>query len=149
MLRGAFIRADGLLIPNNITLLGSEMILESAFRHTDIEFSVALANCVPDIHLLVTDLNEPTEVNGYARIPVTQDIVGWPISGDLNGESYIETPYLTWTAVGGPFDKPVYRLALIGNDVVMALSAAMPSEIVIGVDTEELSRKFKYRVYLR
>lgn len=149
MLRGAFIRADGLIIPNNITLVGSGLILRGALRREVIPMAVALANCVPDPALTVAQLNEPTGVNGYARIPVTQDAAGWPGAGTLNGEQYLESGWLTWTAVGGAFDKPVNRMAIVSGADVFCVSGAFPAELTIQPTTVEVDRKFKYRIYQR
>lgn len=157
MIRGEYIRADGLVIPNNITILGSGLILQGFARRAAITMWVALANCAPDQALLLDDLNEPTlGVNGYARIPVTQDSTGWPTLGTLNGESYVETDFLIWAAIGGNFDKAVNRMALCEGNIssttgnqVISLSASMPADLTVMPTTALGLRKFKYRVYLR
>jgi hypothetical protein len=158
MFRGAFIRADGLVIPNNITVFGSGLLLRMAVQHIVQPFWIALVNCVPDPLIQLEDVDEPTiGVNGYARQPIAQDdtAAGWPTVGTLNGESFCMTDYVTFTAAGGPFDKAVNRLALcttlddVTGDGIVALSAAMPAAIIIDPDTDLLDRKFKYAIYAR
>lgn len=155
-LRGEFIRADGLVVPNNITIFGAQMILAATFRNTVPTFYAALVNAAPDPELQLEELGEPTiGVNGYARIAIARSALGWPTVGTLNNEPYIESDWLTWAAVGGPFDAAVRRIALVYDSAdvlgegVFALSGAFPEDITIDTDTVEADRKFKYRVYLR
>lgn len=153
--RGEFIRADGLVIPNNVTLYGSKLILQTALQGLAKTFWMALADCQPDVNLQIEDLGEPTiGTNGYARQQLTQDATGWPTVGDLNGEAYVESASFTFAASGGDFDAAARRIALIESDSavegdVIALSAAFPTQITIGVDTEVADRTFKYRLYGR
>lgn len=155
MLRGEFVRGDGLVIPNNITKLGAELILKAAMQGVTPTFFLALGKFVPDIDLQLEDLAEPTiGVNGYARIGLAQDDTDWPDNGFLNNEAYVESKSVVWTASGGDFDKPVTRIALVNNDdqtdgdIVIAASSAFP-ELVITPTTDEVLRTFKYRIYLR
>lgn len=156
MLRGQFIRGDGIIIPNNVTLYGAKRILTLAMTQVETNFFMALVDAQPDSGLRIEDLDEPTiGENGYARQPIERtSLVGWPTVGDLNGEAYIESKAFSFAAAGGPFDKEVRRLcflesvdALEGD--VIALSAAFPSKILIDVDTPVEQRTFKYRLYLR
>ena len=102
MLRGEFRFENGLIVPNNITIAGAAMILAGAFRATPTVFHVGLCNAVFESDLTIADLDEPTlAVNGYARLAVARDIVGWPGGGEVNGESYLESLPLVWTPVGG------------------------------------------------
>lgn len=155
MLRGEFRFQNGLIVPNNVTEAGSAAILAAALRNTDITFWVGLCSAVYEPDLLIEDVTEPTlATNGYARLAVTRDIVGWPSGGLVNGENYLESLPLVWEAVGGPFDQPVTRMfitqeesALAGD--ILALSAAMPDDLIINEDTAEPDRTFQYRLYLR
>lgn len=156
MLRGEFIRADGLVIPNNITSWGAARILRAAMLNVDSEWWVALVNVVPEQDLQIEDLNEPTiGVNGYERIEILRSIVGWPAEGTLNGEFYVESGFLTWEAVGGDFDAAVTRMAILTSETdtdgeeVVCLSGAFPAELTVTPETAEADRKFKYRIYLR
>lgn len=156
MLRGEFIRGDGLVIPNNITTYGIEFLFKSALTATGYNLHMGLANCNPDPMLLVENLNEPTiGINGYTRKPITQDSVGWPSSGQLNGEQFYETKEFTFEAGGGSFDKPIIRLALINSlladtgRLVVALSGVLPAELTIDELTPLEDRTFKYRIYGR
>lgn len=153
--RGEFIRSDGLVIPNNITTVGVQTLLGAALRNTVPTFWVGLCSAVYQPDLRIEDLTEPTlATNGYARLAVTRDNVGWPSDGVVNGEVYFETLSLIWQAVGGPFDKPVTRMFLCGsqNGVtgdVYALSAALPDDLIIDLTTGISDRTFKYRLYAR
>jgi hypothetical protein len=155
MLRGEFRFQNGLIVPNNVTEAGSAAILAAALRNTDIAFWVGLCSAVYEPDLLIEDVTEPTlATNGYARLAVTRDILGWPSGGLVNGENYLESLPLVWEAVGGPFDQPVTRMfitqeesALAGD--ILALSAAMPDDLIIDESTAEPDRTFQYRLYLR
>jgi len=146
-LRGEFIRGDGLVIPNNVSLAGKQMMLTAALRNTVPAFSVGLVDAEP---AAVVDLagKEPSAAGGYARKPLTRDVAGWPGMGVLNGQPWLESDWLEWAAVGVKFDKIVRRLALIGaGDVVYALSGAMPEDLEITPTLEAQYRRFKYRIY--
>lgn len=154
-MRGEFIRADGLVIPNNVSLAGAEVVLRAAFQGVAPTFWVGLVAGAPTLDMTMTNMTEPTiGVNGYVRVQLEQDDSGWPIVTTNANEAYVESEFMLWTAVGGPFDKPVQRLALLGTDSfsvsadVYALSGLMPNEITIGVNTDESLRKFKYRLYI-
>lgn len=155
MLRGEFIRADGLVIPNNITTFGIETILGLALRSEDASFYVGLCSAVYVPDLTALDITEPTiGVNGYDRIEIPRDDTGWPGNGAVNDQPYLESDFLTWEASGGNFDKSVSRMFIIldaasTSDPVFALSAALPDEFVITPATPESERKFKYRIYGR
>lgn len=155
MLRGEFHCGNGLVIPNNITKSGAATILAAAMRNTVPTFWVGLVDGVPDPDLLIEDLVEPTiGTNGYGRIQITRDNTGWPTTGEVNGESYIESDWLTWVATGGNFNQQIRRMMICstqngttGN--VFALSAALPALLTITPTTLLADRRFKYRVYLR
>jgi hypothetical protein len=157
MIRGAFTRGDGLVIPNNVTDFGCEKILSLAFLNSDdYTFYVGLCTATYDHALQIESLTEPTlDHNGYARIAVTRDNTGWPTAGNLNGESYVETDWLEWTAVNGPFDQAITRMFICGDNTlttgmpIFALSAALANPVTIDTTTDELLRKFKYNLYLR
>lgn len=155
MLKGEFIRGDGLVIPNNITTYGATRILQAAMANIDLDFWVGLVVATPDPGLMIQDVDEPTlGFNGYFRQEITRSAIGWPTSSEVNGESYIESWWLTWTAVGGPFNEAINRMMLVtasgilAGDVI-ALSAALDEPYIIDPATPEELRKFKYRIYLR
>lgn len=154
-LRGEFRFQSGLIVPNNVTEAGATAILAAALRDTVPTFWVGLCNAVFEPDLDIGDIEEPTlATNGYARKAVTRDAVGWPGGGVVNGESYLESLPLVWAAVGGPFDLAVTRMFLCQTENglagdVLALSAPLPDELLIDVDTAEVDRTFKYRLYMR
>lgn len=155
MLRGEFIRADGLVIPNNITTYGIAKILGWGLAAQSYSLFMGLANCNPSTTLDASDLAEPTiGVEGYARQEIAQG-AGWPTTGVLNDETYFETAQFTFTATGVGFNKAISRLALITSEtdivggIVVSLSGALPAEYVITPATDLASRQFKYRIYGR
>ncbi len=155
MLRGEFRFESGLIVPNNITIAGAGLILQSAFRATPTNFHIGLCNAVFESDLTIPAVDEPTlAVNGYSRLAVARDITGWPGDGVVNGESFVESLPLVWTPVGGAFDKPVTRMficntaaGLVGD--VFCLSGSLPEEVTLLPATPLVDRTFKYRVYLR
>lgn len=155
MLRGEFVRGDGLIIPNNVTIVGAGAILAAALRNTAIEFWVGLCSAVYEPDLRIEDLTEPTlATNGYSRFAVARDAIGWPGDGVVNGENYLESLPLVWEATGGPFDEPVTRMFICQTEEgltgdVIALSAALPDDLLIDEDTAEVDRTFRYRLFLR
>lgn len=155
MIRGEFIRGDGLVIPNNVTTYGVKSIFQWALRNENYGLEMALANCNPNPLLDLADLNEPTlGVNGYARQPIART-ADWPVFGELNGENYYETVVKVFTATGAGFDKPITRMALVNSSaavnglLVVALSAPLPAPLTILPTTPVEERSFKYRIYGR
>ena len=151
MFRGEFHRADGLVIPNNVTNYGVRTLLAAAVRNEVPTFFVGLVDAAPDPELSMDDVIEPSiGINGYQRLAVERSNVGWPTEGVLNGEVFFETNWLVWTAVGGNFNKPIRRLALVDADSgVIALSGPLPADLTITPTTSENNRRFKYRLYAR
>lgn len=156
MLRGEFITGRGLVIPNNISIFGAQTMLELALLNTAENFYVGLGSGVYTPDMTVADMDEPTiGTNGYARIQILRSNVGWPNTGEVNGERFVESEFLIWEAVGGAFDKPITRMFIalsqagVAATGVFAISGALPDAITIDEDTDESDRKFKYRLYLR
>lgn len=160
MFRGEFTRGDGVRIPNNLTVFGIESLLHMALRGVDGtlvaaggNFFVGLCGGVPDASLTPVSLAEPSlGVGGYQRVAVTRNTVGWPTSGNVNGEPFLTTGWLEWAASGVPFDQPIQRLFICASGLatlapVIALSAPLPAPYVIGPSTPEAQRRFKYTLY--
>lgn len=155
MIRGEFIRADGKVIPNSLTEFGAQLILQLAFQNSATDLWLGLCNTVPSGGLQIETASEPTiGVGGYRRIQLAPTIVEWPIVGFINSEAYVESMFVTFSATGDGFDKPIRRLMLVaspdaatGN--VFSVSSALPSLLTILPTTPEVERTFKYRLYLR
>lgn len=154
-MRGQFIRGDGLVLPNNISNAGAQMILASAFKNTVPTFYMALVRGIPSADMTFADMFEPTiGVNGYARVEIERSAVGWPVEGLSGGERYIESKFCTFAASVGDFDDSIQRLALcstnsyVGSDAVYALSVPLPAELTITPTTPLASRQFKYQIYI-
>jgi hypothetical protein len=102
-------------IPNNVTTVGAQTILGAALRNTVPVLWVGLCSAVYAPDLRIEQLSEPAiGTNGYARLPVTRDNVGWPNTGVVNGEVYFETLELIWAAAGGAFDTPSLVCSSVG-----------------------------------
>lgn len=155
MLRGEFRFQSGLVIPNNITTAGVRTLLAAALRNTVPTFCVGLCSAVYQPDLAVEDLIEPTiATNGYARLAVARDSTGWPSDGEVNGEVFFESLPLVWQATGGPFDQPITRMFICGDETsltgdVFCLSAALPDDFIIDPDVPEPDRTFNYRLFGR
>lgn len=155
MLRGEFIRGDGLVIPNNLMTYGVGLLFSAALVDSGYDLHIGLANCNPDADLDISQLNEPTiGVNGYARQPILRDNTGWAVQGEFNGEKYYETKVFEFAAVGGPFDKSVTRPVLVNSldatTGVLVFSLGTPvTEFTLDTTTPLEQRSFKYRIYGR
>lgn len=155
MMRGEFIRGDGLVIPNNLMTYGVGLLFSAALVNNGYALHIGLANCNPDADLNIDQLNEPTiGVNGYARQPIPRDNTGWAVQGEFNGEKYYETKVFEFAAVGGPFDKSITRPAIINSldatSGVLVFSLGTPvDELTIAPATPLEQRSFKYRIYGR
>ena len=163
LLRGEFRRKDGLVIPNNVTDIGGAAYLRMIFNGVDTgvpilgggNFFVGLCNTIPFDTMTLADLVEPGEgVNGYDRVAKTRNNVGFPNTGSIGGEPFIETDDIVFTATGAGFDQAISRLFLtpvitgaVGD--VYALSEAIAVPLVILTSTPIGERTFRYRTYLR
>lgn len=154
-MRGEFRFKSGLVVPNNITVAGREFILRGAFNGSagvtplpGGNFVVGLCKASPSDSLTVAQIVEPAG-NGYARVNVSRDLLGWPTVGTSGGEPYIESKDLVFAADGGPFNVAVTRLFLAESNTLLALSSAFPAELLIQPTTPLADRTFNYRVYAR
>lgn len=154
-MRGQFVRGDGLIIPNNISSAGAEMILKSAFQNESYTLFAALVTGAPSKAMTLVDMTEPTVgTNGYARIPILRNSTGWPTTGELNGEVYIETQDLVWVPAGGNFDELIQRLALVGgatpdpDEPIFALSAPLADPLEMTPSLSIGLRTFKYQIFI-
>src|SRR3546814_13482258 len=59
MIRGEFIRGDGLVLPNNITSYGAELLLAAALQGVATTLHMCLGKCNPKVDLDLNELNEP------------------------------------------------------------------------------------------
>jgi hypothetical protein len=149
-MRGEFIRFDGLVIPNNITTFGARKLLEFATRQSAGQFHMGLFRGFAAKAGQLETLNEPAFTNGYARQAVAQSILGWPVSGTLGVEAYVETLLVTFPAVGA-YSGTVNRVGLVDSAAIRlgdyyCLSEPF-TEILIDAATPIELRQFKYRLY--
>lgn len=155
-MRGQFVRRDGLIIPNNISTAGAQMILAAAFQGQVPSFYAALVDGFPTAGMTSAQVTEPTiGVNGYARIQIPRSNVGWPTLDSAGGEAYIESEWLTWAATQDPgFSSVVNRICLLGTSVmtptdpIYAMSAPFATPVQINAETPLNQRQFKYQIFI-
>jgi len=141
---------------------GRAALLSLALRGNDTvpvaaggNFYAGLCNTIPSDDVSYASLEEPTiGTNGYSRIAITRDDIGFPVIGEDNGEPYIESKPLIFVPTGSGFDKAVTRCfigleqtALIGN--IYSLSAPLPAALTLLASTDVAFRTFTYRLYMR
>lgn len=148
-MRGEFIRADGLVIPNNITTVGAQQVLRACFRNESPSFWVGVCQGIFSPGLQVGDLIEPSFVSGYARVQLGRDTTDWPTISTLNGEAYVESTDITWSA-SGTWSNVFNRLFICGSQAgltgdVFCLGSILPDDIQFNSGD---SQTFKYRIYL-
>lgn len=138
-----------------LTQFGRETLLGMALRDSSTSLYVGLCDAEYSETLQLEDITEPTiGVNGYARIGIGRDALGWPGDGLVNNEVYFESDWLTWTASGGDFDAAIQRMfvctdATATTGDLIALGGALADPITITPTTPEADRKFKFRFYAR
>ena len=153
MLRGEFIRGDGLGIPNNISTYGASKLLDLAIRGAAATLYFGLVRGFPAKAGLKSSLIEPTiGVGGYARQTLARSNAGFPTLSTLGTEAFVESADIVFPASGN-YSQAVNRIMLCDdlNNVAgnyMALSAPFPAELSITAATPILQRTFKYRIYL-
>ena len=162
-MRGEFIRGDGLIIPNNVTTSGRKEYLRMALRGIDTtqigaggNFFIGLCQVVPADILTLADITEPTiGVNGYARVPITRDSIGWPTEGAVGNEQFIETIDAVFAASSGDFDQAITRMfitpeiTLTVGELWALSEAAFETPTVITPTTPVGQRTFNYRLFTR
>lgn len=152
MFRGEYHRADGLIIPNSFSLFGTTKMLQMALRNEDFQFWFGLVKGIPAKTGLKAGLIEPTiGIAGYQRQTIARSNVGWPTIGEFENESFFETDFFTFPAVGN-YDQTINRVmfcleqnSTAGNYV--SLSEPLPALLQITAATPLEQRRFKYKVY--
>lgn len=154
-MRGLFRRADGLILPNNISLAGAAMILAAAFRDDVPTFYAALCVGYPAANMTELDLAEPTiGTNGYARIAIPRSSVGWPTQVVVGAEASIASEWMTWAPTGSGFDQPTQRVALVSSatydstNPVYALSAPLNQPLNLTPTSPVEDLRYQYQIYL-
>lgn len=147
-IRGAFL-VNGEWIPNQFTTKGLKSLLAFAFQGTPANWLLGLCNVNPADDISYVTINEPSfGFNGYGWQNINlNNIVNWPTISDINGEVYVESKLVTFTATG-PYDKVSNRLYIKQSTLlneVMAVSSAFPGgPMIISSDFQT-----KYRLYFR
>lgn len=143
---------------NSLIQEGHIQLMSSLFNKDDITDYEFIFGAFAEVPVYTTTklaqyASEPTiAVNGYARQTVVP--TGWTIVSQ-NTEVYAESPDITFTAVGGSFDKAFNRFfmhlnvedpALTFTEYLTSISSAIPAAITLTVG---LSYVFRYRVFLK
>lgn len=156
-IRGEFRRGDGLILPNNLSLYGSQAILTAWALGTVPTFWFGLVKGAPTATMTENDMQEPTlGLHSYQRVEVLRDTSqqGWPDFGNVGVENYIGTGPMQFVPQAGAFDKAIQRVAMFITNVhnpsnpVCALSAPLPDEVILDMLTPIEQCTFFYRLYL-
>lgn len=152
-MRGEFIRGDGLVIPNNVTIFGTNKLLGMLFQQLPGTLYVGLCSGVYSPTVTTIELTEPTlGVGGYHRLEAPRGLASWPTQGTLNGESFVESADLIFVPTAAAFDEEVSRLFISDSAAgtgVMMLGGAFPAAVTLTPMTPIAQRTFRYRFYLR
>lgn len=139
----------------SLTLAGRQAFLGALFRAETLTLYAGLATAVPADSLSLSDITEPTiGANGYSRILLTVGTTDFATTGLINGEPFVDTRDLVWTATGGNFDQAITRVFLTPEQTattgtVYGISAALSSPRVITPTTLAADRTFRFRNVLR
>lgn len=133
-------------VPNQFTVIGMQQVLQAAFWGITGPWYMGLCAHNPDDSVPMSVLNEPTVgVNGYQRVTLPREVGFWPVIGQVNGESYVESGDCTFTPAGGAFDQQTNRLFLTDGAQVIAISAAFEA----GLTFQATPMTTRYRLYFR
>lgn len=156
-MRGQFIITapgfDEFILPNTIVAEGAEAFLADIFQGAALTgFYVGLCDQVPDNADTLGDIiTEPTiGVNGYARANLAQNGTDWPVITTANGESYVESKQIDFTASGGDFDDDHTRLFICSvatgfAGTLYSFSAALASAYTV---VNGVTWSAKYQMFL-
>lgn len=154
-MRGQFIRGDGLVIPNTVSIAGARMLLDAALKNIVPTFYMGLVKGVPTPGMTLGDMQEPTiGVHGYARKAIARSVAGWTTSGYVGNEAFLATDFLDFTPVGGVYDKSIQRCMLLPSTSVdpttpvYSLSAALPAEVILDPAMDHGLLIFQYQLFL-
>lgn len=153
-MRGEFRSKSGLVLPNNLTIAGSQAILTAWAQNVVPTFWLGLVKGTPGPNLTKNDVKEPTVgTNGYARYQLNRDSTDWPDFGNIGAENFIGSKFVQWVATGA-YDEVVTRVCLFNTGTIaltnpiMALSSPLPADFQIDADTDPADINFQYRLYL-
>jgi hypothetical protein len=135
---------DAHILSNQFTNYGMQALLKAAFWNSRPPWFVGLCARNPGDFVALSDMEEPTVADGYARIPLPLSQGNWPKIGVLNGETYVESYQFTFP-ISDALDTSVNRLFLTDGTYVIAISSAFPGGFVI-LDAPLVTR---YRLFFR
>ena len=105
-LKGKYIRGDGLILPNNVTLAGAAFIMAAALQNSYAAIYMGLVQAVPDVNLLESACIEPTiGTNGYARQLINRNNTDWATTGIAGVEAWIKRRSLRLRPAGVTLTK--------------------------------------------
>ena len=134
-----------LVIPNSVLSVGRQSFLKMMFNNdqTYLEFYAGLmGQAYTDTTTLaeIYGVSEPTiGTNGYARHKLERTAIDFPNIENVDGEWRARSKLMTWTGVGGEFDRSVSRLFLASVGVgaagqVFAVSGMLSAPILVSPD---------------
>jgi len=140
-IRGQYIitpeNGEQIILPNTIVGEGAEQFLAELFNGTvAASLHMGLCNQVPDNSDVLADIStEPTiGVGSYARVPLARNSTDWPSIASADGESFITSKAVVFTASGADFDAPHSRLFMCNQltgfvGTLFSYSAALPTPV--------------------
>lgn len=131
------------IIPNQFTIVGMQTIMKAAFWGIRPDLYIGLCNNNIASMLSLASIQEPDEVNGYARQIVKMNQVNWPVISSVNGESYVESREVTFPLSAG-LSTPIGRLFITDGTHVISIS----SEFMDGVQVYATPIITKYRLFI-
>lgn len=153
-LYGEFARADGLVLPNQITAVFASQILGTAIFSDELEMYLGLGDAVPAQILTEADSEEPTiGVGGYARIRLGVD--KWNVPDYNADQAVLISKPAVFTATGAGFSHTIRRPMIFSSQTrqptvkMLSVGSPLPEPLLITPTTPIEQRTFVYRLYLR
>jgi len=148
MIRGEYVLIENgveTIIPNQFTIFGTQTVMRAAFwQQPPANLWVGLCGHNPADNIILASIQEPSETNGYARVPLDMSEVSWPKIGSVNGESYVESRELIFDLTDA-IDVPVNRFFMTDGENVISISSAFRTGLQL-YDSPIIN---KYRLFIR
>lgn len=132
------------VFPNQFTIAGAQQVMLAAFRQEQLNWFVGLCAHNPGDNIALPNVQEPSGLNGYARVALPGDSTNWPTIGQINGETYVESRNFTFVSTG-PYDIATNRLFITDGTSVIAVSSPLEG----GIGFVEADVTTKYRLWFR
>jgi len=138
------------IVPNTLVGEGADALLGTLFNTKPLgTFYMGLCNQVPDNADALGDITtEPTiGIGAYARGVLARNLTDWPTIDTQNGETFVTSKTIVFTASGADFDAPFTRLFISSAatgfvGTLFSYSAALASEITLA-DGDSYSAQYQ------